>query len=46
MSLSLMIIVTAIYLFVMIDQFWLGHIGQGIMFAGYAIANLGLMKIV
>lgn len=46
MSLPLLIIVTLIYLGVTIDQAARGNMGTALMFAGYTIANLGVMKIV
>jgi hypothetical protein len=34
------------YLVVAIDQFFKGATGQGIMFLGYAIGNVGILLVV
>jgi hypothetical protein len=43
MSLWLIIVVTAIYLFTAVDQLIKGNTGVGIMFFGYAFANVGVL---
>lgn len=43
MSLPLLGLVTAIYAGVAIDQVRQGQLGMGLVFAGYKVANVGLM---
>ncbi len=43
MSATLIAIVTIIYIGVTISEFWNGHFGMGVAFAGYAFANVGLI---
>ena len=46
MSTPLIWIVTAIYAYVSIDQFRLGNVGGGVMFAGYSFSNFGILFFV
>ncbi len=46
MSLPLLILVTIIYAGVTIDNALKGNMGIAIMFAGYTVANIGVMKLV
>lgn len=43
MSEGLLWLVTVIYLFVSASLAWEGKIGPSVCFAGYAVANLGLI---
>ena len=46
MSFSLLVVVTAIYTWISIDQATGGHWSMAIVFAGYALANIGLLVAV
>lgn len=43
MSFGLLVIVTLIYAGIAIDSLIHGHGGQSIIFAGYSVANIGLL---
>lgn len=45
MSLWFVIAVTAAYAFVAVEQGIKGNMGTCIMFGGYCVANLGIMKV-
>jgi hypothetical protein len=43
MSLSLLAVVTALYLGVTISLAWEGHMPMALVFGGYTIGNIGLI---
>jgi hypothetical protein len=45
MSSWLIAIIGFVYAAVAVDQFFKGGVGQGIMFMGYAIGNIGLVIV-
>jgi hypothetical protein len=45
MSSWLIGVIGLVYAFVAVEQFMKGGVGQGIMFMGYAIGNIGLVII-
>lgn len=46
MSTGLIIAVGLIYLAVSIEQFWKGNVALGLMYFGYAFANIGAYMLV
>ena len=44
MSAGLLWLVTAIYLFVAVEQLHNGNQNMGIVYFGYAVANIGLIR--
>jgi hypothetical protein len=44
MSVFLLWFVTAIYLYVSLEQAYLRHPNEAIIYLGYAIANIGLIR--
>lgn len=45
MSLWLVWVTTGAYAYTSGEQFYNGNTGTGLMFLGYTIANLGIMKV-
>jgi hypothetical protein len=45
MSSWLIAVIGVVYAAVAVDQFMKGGVGQGIMFMGYAIGNIGLVIV-
>jgi hypothetical protein len=45
MSSWLIAVIGVVYAAVAVDQFLKGGVGQGIMFMGYAIGNIGLVIV-
>ena len=46
MSVWLIVLTGLIYAGVSVDQFLKGNSGMGIVYAGYALANVGMIKLV
>lgn len=44
MSIGLLWLVTAIYFYVALEQSYLTHPNEAIIYLGYAIANIGLIR--
>jgi hypothetical protein len=45
MSTWLIGVIGVVYFVVAVDQFIKGGVGQGIMFLGYALGNVGIMMV-
>ncbi len=43
MSVGLIVLVTLCYVGVALAESWKGNYGMGIVFAGYSVANIGLI---